>query len=154
MKKQYQKATLPGHRREMGVRDSAAEAMETANPAKPGETAPPNQSPDNNTPVTQAEFREATFITRSEFKEEISNVKAELKEDIHDTKVELNKDISDAKAELNKSISDTKTELNKNISDVKIELKEDIHKLERRLLWATLSATGGLALLVIGAMLQ
>ncbi len=143
MKKQYQKATLPGHRREMGVRDSAAEAMETANPAKPGETAPPNQSPDNNTPVTQAEFREATLITRSEFKEEISNAKAELKEDIHDTKVELNKNISDVKAELNK-----------NISDVKIELKEDIHKLERRLLWATLSATGGLALLVIGAMLQ
>lgn len=143
MKKQYQKATLPGHRREMGVRDSAAEAMETANPAKPGETAPPNQSPDNNTPVTQAKFREATLITRSEFKEEISNAKAELKEDIHDTKVELNKNISDVKAELNK-----------NISDVKIELKEDIHKLERRLLWATLSATGGLALLVIGAMLQ
>jgi len=110
MKKQYQKATLPGHRREMGVRDSAAEAVETANPAKSGETAPPNQSPDNNAPVTQAEFREATLITRSEFKEEIS--------------------------------------------DVKVELKEDIHKLERRLLWATLSATGGLALLVIGAMLH
>jgi len=143
MKKQYQRNPLPGHRREMGVRDSAAEAMETANPAKPGETAPPNQSPDNNTPVTQAEFREATLITRSEFKEEISNAKAELKEDIHDTKVELNKDISDAKAELNK-----------NISEVKIELKEDIQKLEGRLLWATLSATGGLALLVIGAMLQ
>ena len=83
------KKSLPGQHHKMGVRDSAAEAVETAKAAKTaeataaakaagtaktaeaGEALPPNQPPDSTAPVTQAEFRETTLLMRGEFKEDI-----------------------------------------------------------------------------------
>ncbi|MDD9807861.1 MAG: hypothetical protein OXU34_06285, partial [Gammaproteobacteria bacterium] len=107
MKKQYQRKPLPGHHREMGVRDSAAEAVQTAraakpakavkaakpagtaNPAEAGKALPPNQPPGDNAPVTRTEFRE-----------EIHKLDKRVEVGFADT----DRKISDTKAELNKSI--------------------------------------------------
>jgi len=132
MKKQYQRNPLPDHHRKMEVRGSAAEAAEaakttaTANPAKTGETQPPNQPPDDNAPVTRGEFREETY----KLDRKIDATKAELKEDIH----KLDK------------------KMGVGFAETKAELKDEIHKSGRTTLWTVVSIFGSLVVAVVVAM--
>jgi len=154
------KKSLPGQHHKMGVRDSAAEAVEiakhakaagtagTANPAEAGKALPPDQPPDDNAPVTRGEFREE--VNRLDKKMEVGFAELDKKMEVGfaETKAELKGDISDAKAELNKSISDTKAELKGDISN----LRNDFHESEKKMLRMMVSTIVSMTLAALAAM--
>ena len=132
------KKSLPGQHHKMGVRDSAAEAVEiakhakaaettgTANPAEAGKALPPDQPPDDNAPVTRGEFREE--VNRLDKKMEVGF--AEL-----DKKMEV-------------GFAETKAELKGDISN----LRDDFHESEKKMLRMMVSTIVSMTLAALAAM--
>ena len=154
------KKSLPGQHHKMGVRDSAAEAVEIAKHAKAAETTgtaktaeagkalPPDQPPDDNAPVTRGEFREE--VNRLDKKMEVGFAELDKKMEVGfaelDKKMEVG--FAETKAELKGDISDTKAELKGDISN----LRNDFHESEKKMLRMMVSTIVSMTLAALAAM--